>query len=342
MNAIRKLNPTAGANFVEVDVPDLTPNSVLVEVLSTSVCGTDVHIFDWDEWASSRLNLPLTIGHELSGKVIEVGSNVESINRGDFISAESHITCGSCLQCNKGLSHLCNVVKLRGVDFDGCFADFALIDKSSIWVNDSNISPEIASIQEPFGNALHSLTYTDVKDETVLILGCGPIGLCAIALCRLFGAEQIFAVDISEYRLDLASKMGATEIINATSDNYHQGIMDMTNGLGVGILLELSGSPIALSEGLKLVRSGGYVSLLGLPSKNVSIDVSNNIILKGLTVQGIFGRIIPKTWEETSKLLTSNKLNLSDLITHQFKLKDFDSAFNLMKTGMCGKIVMIP
>ena len=342
MNAICKLNPALGAELIDVDTPNLTPNSVLVEVLFTSICGTDIHIFDWDQWASSRMNLPLIIGHELSGKVIEIGSNVKSVNCGDFISAESHVTCGSCLQCSTGLSHLCNVVKLRGVDFDGCFADFAMIDESSIWVNDSCISPEIASIQEPFGNALHSLTYTNVKDEKVIVLGCGPIGLCAIALCHLFGAEQIFAVDISEYRLDLASKMGATEIINATSDNYSKDIMDMTNGLGVGILLELSGSPIALSEGLKLVRSGGYVSLLGLPSKNVSLDISNDIILKGLTVQGIFGRILPKTWEETSKILTSNKLNLSDLITHQFKLEEFNSAFNLMKTGMCGKIVMSP
>ncbi len=339
MLALVKEKRAPGAVLKQVEDPKIRPNHVLAKVRATSICGTDVHIYSWNKWAATKAKPPKIMGHEFAAEVGEVGENVTHIKKGDMISGETHIYCNTCYQCMIGNFHLCEKMKLRGVDTDGCFSEYVLISEKTAWKNDMSIPAIVASAQEPLGNAVHSVFAGEVTAQSILVLGCGPIGLCAIALCKSAGAEKVIAVDISEYRLDLAAKMGADILIDGSKEDMRKEVSAILPG-GVDVILEMSGSGKALNDALKVVRPGGRVTLLGLPSDKVTIDLSNDVILKGLVLQGIFGRKIFATWELASRLLRDGSINLGKIITHKLKISDYENAFELMVEGKCGKIVM--
>jgi threonine 3-dehydrogenase len=343
MKAVVKARPALGADFLDVPEPVINKHEVLVKVRATSICGTDVHIYDWNEWAASRVKPPLVFGHEFAGEVVEVGRDVKGLVVGDSVSGETHIPCQRCEQCRTGNYHICENVLLRGVDVQGCFAELVALDEFSAWRNDKSIPFDVASAQEPLGNAVHAVfTGGGVEGKTVAIFGCGPIGIASAAVCRESGAEKIFAVDISEYRLKLAMEFGATHAVNAKASDPVKEIMRQTNGRGVDVFLEMAGASETIRQGLKVLRSGGRASMLGLPSKPVEIDFTNDIVMKMLNMQGIYGRRMYSTWYTVASYLRSGRIDLAKLITHRFKLAEYQKAFELMKSGQSGKIVMTP
>lgn len=343
MKAVVKARPAQGADFLDVPEPIINKHEVLVKVRASSICGTDIHIYDWNEWAAARVKPPLVFGHEFAGEVVEVGKEVKGLVIGDSVSGETHIPCQRCEQCRTGNYHICENVLLRGVDVQGCFAEFVALDEVTAWRNDKSIPFEVASAQEPLGNAVHTVfTGGGVEGKSVAIFGCGPIGIASAALCKESGAEKIFAVDISDYRLKLATDFGATHPINARMSDPVKEIIRQTNGRGVDVFLEMAGTADTIRQGLKVLRSGGRASMLGLPSKPVEIDFSNDIVLKMVNMQGIYGRRLYSTWYTVASYLRSGRIDLSKLITHRFKLGEYQKAFDLMKSGQSGKIVMTP
>ncbi|MEM0075657.1 MAG: L-threonine 3-dehydrogenase [Conexivisphaerales archaeon] len=343
MNAIVKQSVAPGAVLKDVSEPRISSKQVLVKVKATSICGTDVHIYDSNEWARSRIKIPLIMGHEFAGEVVEVGKDVTSLVEGDHVSGETHIPCMRCEQCRLGNYHICENLKLRGVDVDGCFAEFVAVDEMTAWKNDKSIPFDVASAQEPLGNAIHTVFEGGgVEGKKVAIFGCGPIGIAAVGLCVQSGAESVYAVDISDYRLSLAKSFGATSVINSARDDPVKFIMDSTYGHGVDVFLEMAGAEQTIRQGLKVLKAGGRASLLGLPDKEVSIDISSDVVQKYITIKGIFGRRMFSTWYTTAAYLRSGRIDLSKLITHHFRLEQFEEAFQLMKTGKSGKIVMLP
>jgi threonine 3-dehydrogenase len=315
---------------------------LLVDVKATSICGTDMQIFDWHDWVRDRVKPPFVMGHEFAGKVVEAGKDVSNIREGDIVSGETHIACGKCYQCRTGNAHVCERMKLRGVDVDGCFAEYEAVPEQSAWVNDRKIPLEVASAQEPLGNAVHATAATDIPGKTVAVFGCGPIGSCLISLCKAYGATRIFGVDIVDYRLKLAKDMGADTILNARTDTVEDTILKATDGRGVDVFFEMSGAPASFEQGFKTLKAGGTAIFFGLPSKRVEIDVANWIVFKDARVQGVFGRRIWSTWYQTAEVLKDGVVDLSKVITHRFDLEEFSKAFALMKTGRCGKIILYP
>ncbi len=343
MKALMKKKPAPGAELSEAEKPAAGPNDVLVKVKATSICGTDDHIFQWNKWAESRIKPPMIFGHELCGDVVEKGEKVENLEIGDFISAETHIYCGKCFQCRTGNAHICEKRKILGVDIDGGFADYVVIPKQNAWKNDKSLAPEIASIQEPFGNAVHTVFSGEIKGKNVLITGAGAIGLFAIAICRAEGASKIFVKEPVEYRQKLAEKAGADFVFDPLKEKpTSKAILSETRGKGVDVLLEMSGKAKALTQGLRLLRDGGRASILGVFPGPVKIDVSNDVVFKYATIRGINGRKIWGSWEKTAELLKSGKVNVDPIITHKIKLEEFEKGFELMASGECGKIVMFP
>lgn len=337
--AIIKEKREKGIVVKEVDGLTPKPNEVLARVKAASICGTDLHIFEWDKTAAAMATPPMILGHEFAAEVIEVGSSVTTLKKGDKISAESHIYCGTCFQCRIGNFHLCERMKVRGVNTDGCFAEYVVVSENTAWKNDESLPEAAASAQEPFGSAVHAVFSGEVTGRSVVVFGCGPIGLSAIKLCKYAGAESVIAVDISDYRLDLATKMQADLVINATTADTRARIRERLPH-GADVILEMSGSEKALNDGLKVVRPGGRVALVGLPSDGVSIDLSNDVIWKYLTIQGVFGRKIFETWELSHRLLRNGAVDLESIVTHNIKMDKIGEAFELMKHGACGKIVL--
>ena len=341
MRAVRKLGPGPGAQLVEVEVPRVGPHDILVQISATSICGTDYHIFRWDPWSEGRVKTPLTLGHEFSGRVVEIGPEVHHLRTGDHVSAETHVTCGRCLACLTGQAHVCQETRILGVDRDGAFAEFVAIPAANAWVNDPDLSPELASIQEPLGNAVHTALAQPLVARSVLVMGCGPIGLMAVAVARQAGAQVVIAVDITDYRLRLARELGASEAIDATKGDPVARVRELTRGSGADVLLEMSGHPTGISQGLRALRPGGEASLLGLPSAPFRVDWGNEIVLKGLTLRGITGRRIFETWHQVRALLRAG-LELSPLITHRLPLERFAEGMNLIASGRCGKVILYP
>jgi len=348
MKALVKAAPALGAELREVEVPRPGPGEILVKVRVASICGTDVHIYEWNKWADARMKTPIIFGHEFAGDVVSLGAGVADSGLakvGDYVSAESHVICGACYQCRTGQSHICRKCSILGVDRSGCFADYVAIPAVNAWPNPPALSPEVASVQEPFGNAVDTVFAGDVPGKSFLVLGCGPIGLMAVALLRASGAATVLATDLSEYRLDLARKLGATEAWNAGAtdavgrDTVGR-VLELTGGEGVDAVLEMSGAKSAIAQALKVVRNGGRVTLLGLPSGPVELDLAENLIFKGVTMQGITGRHIFETWYKTKAFLGSGLVDLRPLITHTFPLAEFKTAFELAISGKCGKIVL--
>jgi threonine 3-dehydrogenase len=342
MLAVVKPEAAPGAEIREVRVPEYGPNDVLVKVKVASICGTDLHIYNWDRWAQKRIHPPLIPGHEFCGEVAAYGKEVSSVKEGDFVSAEMHVACGKCLQCRTGEAHICQNVKIIGVDSNGAFAEYVVIPESNIWKLDPAIPQEYASILDPLGNAVHSVLAGEIAAKTVAITGCGPIGLFAIAVARAVGAAQVFAIEVNEHRRRLAKEMKADFVIDPAKDDARAIVMQQTDGLGVDVVLEMAGHPDAIRTAFNVVRSGGRISLLGLTSKPISLNFSEDIIFKGLTVQGINGRRMYQTWYQMTALLKNGKLDLHPVITGHMAMKDFSQAMERLKSGEASKILVYP
>ncbi|NGQ96383.1 L-threonine 3-dehydrogenase [Brevibacillus sp. SYP-B805] len=342
MKAIMKHHAGPGAELREVPIPRIEPHEVLIQVKATSICGTDVHIYTWDAWAESRIKAPMVFGHEFSGVVVEVGSQVTGVKVGDHVSAETHVVCHQCLQCKTGQYHICQHTKILGVDFQGCFAEYVKMPAENIWKNPTDMPFEKASIQEPMGNAVHTVLAGPVAGKTVAVVGCGPIGIMAVAVAKASGATEVIALDVNEYRLDLARKVGATVTINSMNEDPVKRVMQVTEGTGVEVVCEMSGHPVAIRQAFEMLTNGGRMSILSLPTKPVELDITNQIVFKGVTVQGITGRKMYETWRQTSGLLHSGQVDVTPIITHTLPLENFREGFELMVSGKCGKVVLLP
>ena len=340
MIALRKESAAPGFARAEVAVPTLGPSDVLIRVKKAGICGTDHHIYAWDHWAQRRVKPPITIGHEFMGYVAAIGPAVRSVSLGERVSAEGHIACGHCLLCRTGEGHICERVKIIGVDTDGAFANFIVMPEGNVWRLDPSIPDNVAAVFDPLGNAVHTVMAAGVSTKSVVITGVGSIGLMAIPVARAAGAASVFAVDINPAKLELAARVGADATFLANDPNLVDEILRRTNGDGVDVLLEMSGSGSAIDAGLAMVRNGGRAALLGIPSDDISINLAERIIFKGLTVLGINGRKMFETWYQTEALVKSGRVDLGPIITHVVPFSGYDDAFALMESGAAAKIVM--
>lgn len=337
---------TAAPGLTAATWPDPVPGhrEVVVKVAATSLCGTDAHIYRWDTWAQHRVHPPRIIGHELAGTVVEVGRDVSLVKLGDYVAAESHITCGRCFQCRTGQAHVCKHYTILGIDRDGSYAEYVALPEDLLWQTSSDIPPEYACVQEPLGNAVDAALAEDVTGQSVLITGCGPTGLFAAAIARIAGASVIIASDVSDYRLGLAKQIGVDHTVNARADSAEAvaaAIRDITAGEGVDAALEMSGDPSALHQAFRAVKNGGRVTLFGIPTGSVCFDLPNEIIFKGIRVYGVTGRRLFGTWYRLAGLFKAG-LNIRPIVTHCFPLMEFAKGFELIQSGQCGKVVLIP
>lgn len=340
MKAIVKPEQAPGLAMAEVPVPKIGPHEALIQVRATSICGTDLHIYKWDEWARKRVRPPLVVGHEFCGHVAAVGRDVAGVKEGDFVSAESHIICGNCPQCRTGNGHICQNTHIIGVDRDGCWAEYIAMPAYNLWPNPPDMPLEIASMLENFGNAVHTAFATDLTAKKVLITGCGPVGLMTVAVAKAAGARAIYATDISPYRLRLAQQLGATHALNVAEVDVVDFVRRDTGGHGVDVLLEMSGAQPAIEQGFQALRDGGEAALLGLAPGTIGFDINNAIIFKGATVHGIVGRELWGTWYRMRGLLNAGLVDLQPLVTHRFTLDQWEEAIQVMSGGASGKVVM--
>src|SRR6266699_1049130 len=342
MKALRKMQPARGLQMDTVAVPALGPTDVLVRVKTASICGTDLHIYGWDRWSQGRIKPPVTLGHEFCGTVERRGDEVAAVKAGDFVSAEMHVNCGHCKQCRLGKRHNCKNMRIIGIHQDGAFAEFVKIPASNIWKLDPAIPEHYGAILDPLGNAVHTVLAGPIAGQTVLVTGCGPIGLMSIAVAKACGSSRVFATETNEKRRAMARKMGADVVLNPATEDAVARILSETNGTGVDALLEMSGNPMAIQQGFRALRAGGRASLLGIPTENVPLDLVNDVIFKGATVQGIYGRRMYETWVQMTSLLKAGKLNLEPLFGERASLDKFEGAFTLLQGGLAGKILLYP
>ncbi|WP_274366090.1 L-threonine 3-dehydrogenase [Paenibacillus thermotolerans] len=339
MKALMKTHRGPGAMFADVAVPTIQPDEVLVRVKAASICGTDLHIYDWDEWAQRTVHTPIVFGHEFAGVVECVGEDVKHVKAGDHVSAEGHMVCGVCRACRTGNAHVCPNTRSFGITANGCFAEFAVVKASNVIKNDPSVPHEIACLQDPLGNAVHTVLSGPVVGRTVAVVGVGAIGLMAVAVARACGAGTIIAVDVNEYRLEMAKRFGADVCVNSAQTPMEEAIREATDGLGAEAVLEMSGHPDAIRGAFASAANAGRVAMLGIPTKDIPVDFAKDIIFKGLTVHGITGRRMYETWEQMKGLLGSGRVDLSQLVTHRFRLERFEEAFELVRSGRCGKVV---
>ena len=340
MNALRKMKPGQGLDLVEIEVPRIKPNEVLIKVIKRSICGTDLHIYQWDQWSANRLKPPVTIGHEFYGEIVEIGDEVRHYQPGNIVTAEMHVVCHQCFQCRTGNAHLCENVVILGVDGNGAFADYMAVPEINLWRVPAEIDPEVAAIYDPFGNAVHTVLAGKTAGKSFLILGGGPIGIAAIPVAKAAGASIVILSELIEYRKSLGEKMGADIIIDPTKEDLPAKVKALTNGKGVDVVLEMSGHPNAIEQGFKSIKKGGRYSLLGIPSKPITVNFAKDIIFSGINIQGINGRKIFETWYQMDGFLISGKVDLKPMITHRFKLEDFKKAFEIGLSRNSGKIIL--
>ncbi|HOV46469.1 MAG: L-threonine 3-dehydrogenase [Spirochaetes bacterium] len=341
--AIVKEKPGAGVTLKEVPIPEkLGSKEILVKVKAASICGTDIHIYDWNDWAVKNIKPPRVIGHEFAAEVVEVGKEVTSIKVGDYVSAETHIACGTCYMCKTGNKHICQNMKIIGVQTDGAFTNYLVIPEENAWLNPPDLPIEIAAIQEPLGNAVYTVLSGDVAAKDMLITGAGPIGLMAIAVAKACGAGKIIVTEVAEKRKKLAKEMGADFVIDPTKENVLSMINDLTHGLGVDVGLEMSGKESALETLLKSMKKRGRVSLLGIFDSNPNVNLNDDIIFKGLDIHGITGRLMFQTWYQIKSLLENKRIDLTKIVTHKMPLEKFEDGIALLKKGEAVKVVLYP
>jgi threonine 3-dehydrogenase len=337
MKSLVKHHAGPGFQLTDVPVPAIRDNEVLIRVRRAGVCGTDVHIYEWDDWARGRCKPPFVVGHEFAGDVVEAGKLVTDVKVGDRVTAEGHIVCGRCLACRTGNSHVCPNTRIIGVDRDGCFAEYISMPSLNVWHLDDSISFDIGGIHDPMGNAFHTALTAEIAGSVVLITGCGPIGIFAVGICRAAGAARIIASDINDRRLELAKTMGANDAVHP--DQVEEAVKRATNGSGVDVVLEMSGIPAAIHQAFALVRLGGRVQMLGIPAKPMEVNFANEIIFKGITIYGVVGRRMYETWIQMTQFLRSGQFDPTPVITHRFPLERYDDAIAAIKSGSAGKVV---
>ena len=344
MWAVRKLRAEPGLDLVEVPVPSIADDEVLVRVEAASVCGTDLHIYKWDDWAQRRIAPPLTLGHEFAGTVVAKGAFVRQTAVGDYVSAESHVTCGVCINCRTGRAHMCEFTEILGVERSGAFAEFVAIPESVVWQNHrAKLPPEIATLQEPFGNAVFALSHADLAGKTVAVLGCGPVGLFSVGIASVSGAGRVIASDTRPFRLDLARKMGADATIDASrAGDIVAAFQAENDGRHPDVVFEMSGAVEAIADSFRIASTGGRVILFGIPARPVEIDVAEALIFKNLDVSAVSGRQVWETWYRTQWLLENGVVDLRPLITAEVGLDEFKGAFELLASGDACKIILRP
>jgi threonine 3-dehydrogenase len=347
MRAVRKVRKGEGAELTEIPTPEPGEGEVLVRVHAASICGTDLHIYEWNEWASGRIPaLPMTFGHEVAGVVEVIGPEVHHVQPGAFVAAETHVACGVCSTCRTGRAHICENLQILGVDTNGAFAEYVVIPAQNAWVVGGGIDPDVASIMEPFGNAVHATFGTeggeDLATNPVAVIGCGPIGLFAVGIARAAGAWKVIAIEPNAYRRDLASKMGADVLVDPGERDPVEGVLEATEGTGAEVVLEMSGNARAVDQGTRMLARGGRMSLLGLPDQPVTLDLSDQVIFKEARLLGITGREMFRTWQQTTTLLSTGRVNVDPVITHRFDLDRFAEAFEVLASGMSGKVILFP
>ena len=342
MKAAYKANRNKGIEVRDVPVPKISPNEVLVKVKKAAICGTDIHLYEWNQWCENvNAKNPMVIGHEFCGEVVEVGSNVSSIKEGDLVAGETHIPCGQCNMCRTGKQHICQNMKIIGVHADGAFAQYTKIPEICAWKLHPDTPPEIGAIYEPFGIAVHGVLRDKIAGLSTVIIGAGPIGLFATGVASVAGASHVFVVDINDYRLELAGKMGSNIItLNPNKDNVAKIIKEGTGGIGAEVVIELSGSVPGTRTGFEVIGKSGRICLIGLHSQEVPLDLVNNIIYKEVTVYGITGREMFDSWYLADSLIQSGRCNMKDVLTHEFSLDEIEKAILTAKKGQCGKIVI--
>lgn len=338
MRALRKLEAREGIWMDEVPRPEIGPNDLLIRIRKTAICGTDIHIYNWDEWAQATIPVPMTVGHEFVGVVEEVGSHVRGFAPGDRVSGEGHVTCGHCRNCRAGKRHLCRNTVGVGVNRAGAFAEFLSLPAVNAFKLPDAIPDEIAAYLDPLGNAAHTALSFDLVGEDVLITGAGPIGIMAAAIARHVGARHVVVTDVNPYRLELARKMGATLAIDVRERSIRSTMPELGMTEGFDVALEMSGVGSALVDMFEAMNHGGRVAMLGIPPKGVAIDW-NHVIFKGLVIKGIYGREMFETWYKMSSMLQSG-LDVSPLLTHRYDVKDFQEGFDVMRSGESGKVVL--
>ncbi len=338
MRALVKAHAERGIWMQDVEQPTVGHNDVLIQIKRTAVCGTDIHIFQWDDWAKATIEVPTTIGHEFYGEIVECGSEVKGFVVGDRVSAEGHITCGVCRNCRAGRRHLCMNTSGVGVNRNGAFADYVSVPAFNVFKLPPSITDDMAAILDPLGNATHTALSFDLVGEDILITGAGPIGLMAVAIARYAGARHIVITDINDYRLDLARKMGATRALNVSKESIDQTMTDLGMEEGFDVGMEMSGNASAFRDMLRTMHHGGKIAILGIPPAEMSIDWTE-VIFKGLVLKGIYGREMFETWYKMSSMLQSG-LKIEPIITHHFSADEFQKAFELMESGQSGKIIL--
>lgn len=338
MKALVKKSPERGIWMENIPEPTCGTNDVKIKITHTAICGTDLHIYKWDEWAQRTLDLPLVTGHEFCGIVEEIGPGVTHYKLGDRVSGEGHITCGYCRNCRAGKTHLCHKTVGVGIHRGGAFAEYLVIPESNVWPIHQDIPSEVAAFFDPYGNAAHTALSYEMVGEDVLITGAGPIGIMAVAICKFVGARHVVITDVNDYRLELAMEMGASRTVNVTNEKVSSVFkeLNMSNGFDVG--LEMSGNPAAFKSMLENMYHGGNIALLGLLPNSTQINW-DDIIFKGLNVKGIYGREMYETWYKMTQMLRSG-LDISPVLTHQMSVDDFQDGFDIMESGDCGKVVL--
>jgi threonine 3-dehydrogenase len=341
MRALAKLRPGPGLELVDRPVPRPGEGEVLLKVEAASICGTDQHLFAWDPWAAENLVPPRILGHELAGTVAATGTGVSRVREGDLVGVESHIVDWTCSQCRRGDMHLCRNLRVIGVHVDGGFAEYLVVPEANA-IESNGLDPAVVALQEPMGNAVHAAFAEPIEGRTVLVTGCGPIGLCAVGIARAAGAALVIATDTEDFRLDLARTMGAHLALDASDPATEPAILEATGDEGVEVVLEMSGAAPALDQALRMLTSGGRISLLGIFGASPSVNLSELVIQKGIRLHGIYGRRIYDTWERTQSLLRSGALDVSPILTHRMDLAEWPRAFDLVASRHAGKVVLTP
>ncbi|HEM8293502.1 L-threonine 3-dehydrogenase [Providencia vermicola] len=338
MKALSKLKAEPGIWMTDVPKPELGHNDVMIKIRKTAICGTDVHIYNWDEWSQKTIPVPMVVGHEYIGEIVAIGQEVKGFKIGDRVSGEGHITCGHCRNCRGGRTHLCRNTIGVGVNREGCFAEYLVIPAFNAFKIPDNIPDEIAAIFDPFGNAVHTALSFDLVGEDVLVSGAGPIGIMAAAVCRHVGARHVVITDVNDYRLELAKKMGVSRAVNVSRENLKDVMNELGMKEGFDVALEVSGAPAAFQTMLDTMNHGGRIALLGIPPASMATDWGQ-VIFKGLFIKGIYGREMFETWYKMATLIQSG-LDLSPIITHQFSIDDFQKGFDVMRSGQAGKVIL--
>ncbi len=338
MKTLSKLKAEKGIWLSQAEVPECGYNDVLIKIRKTAICGTDMHIYNWDEWSQNTIPVPMTVGHEFVGVIEAVGEGVSGFNIGDRVSGEGHITCGHCRNCRAGRRHLCRNTVGVGVNRSGAFAEYLSIPAVNAFKLPADISDDMAAIFDPFGNAVHTALSFDLVGEDVLITGAGPIGIMAAAVCRHVGARHVVITDVNDYRLDLAKQLGATRAVNVLNTDLKDVMSELGMTEGFDVALEMSGVPSAVQSMLATMNNGGKIAMLGIPPADMAVDW-NQVIFKGLQIKGIYGREMFETWYKMVSLLQSG-LDISPIVTHQFKVEDFQQGFDIMGSGQSGKVIL--